>query len=249
VLTINRAFDLLEAFLKAKGEIGIVELAALSGLSVGVAHRIATALIKRGYLKQTSKRGKYSLSPKVLQFSKAIKQSFNIEDSAYPFMIELNEASGETVNLAILDDYEAVGIESIDSKEDLRFSITIGRRMPLHSTAVGKIFLAFMTDEEQLAFLNNKELSRYTAKTTTDFNALKNELIAIKQEGVAMDNEENGLGVSCIGAPIKARDGKVLAAISMSVPSVRFTTDRIPELKSLVRNCARQISQAMGETY
>ena len=106
-----------------------------------------------------------------------------------------------------------------------------------------------MTDEEQLAFLSDKELSRYTAKTTTDFNVLKNELIAIKQEGVAIDSEENSLGVACIGVPIKAHDGKVLAAISISVPSVRFTTDRIPELKSLVRNCARQISQAMGEIH
>jgi len=249
LLTINRTFDLLEVFLRVKGEIGIMELADLSGLSVGAAHRIATACTKRGYLKQTLKRGKYSLSPKLLQFSKAIKETLNVENTAYPFMVELNELSGETVNLVILDDYEAVGIESIDSKEDLRLSITIGRRMPLHSTAVGKVLLAFMTDEELLNFLNKKELSRRTAKTITDFNVLKNELITIRQEGVAIDNEENSLGVICIGAPVKDNDGRVLAAVSISVPSVRLTTDRIIEQKSLVKKCARKISQAMGGTH
>lgn len=244
--TVQKVLSLFEVFLKHPGEIGIVELANLSRLNVSTAHRIASALIKAGYLNQHQKREKYSLSPKLLEFSIIIKREVKIGDVAYPFLVELNKAVNESANLSILDRNEAVNIVHVESSHDLRITIQVGARIPLHCTAAGKVLLAHMPEKELAKFLKSKGLLYHTENTTIDVDRLKEELFIIKRDGIAIDNEEYELGVKCVGAPVRNNNGDVVAAVSISEPSARLNSSRLQELKSLVVTCGLEISRAMG---
>ncbi|MFQ5996892.1 MAG: IclR family transcriptional regulator [Dehalococcoidales bacterium] len=244
---LEKALDVLEIFLQHEGELRISQLASLSGLNVSTAYRLASTLVKRGYLSRQQKRGKYSLGLKLLGFSSAIKKKVKVRDAALPFLEKLNAATGEAVNLAILDSSEAVYIEHLESHSYLlRMFTEVGNRVSLHCTGVGKTFLANMREEELQRYLNCYGLPQCTSKTITDTGKLKNELLIAKRDGIAEDDEETELGVRCIASPVKDGNGNVVAAVSISGPSARLNSDRVRELKLLVKNCGLEISQAIG---
>ncbi len=243
---VEKALDILEVFLKQEGEMGIAALANLSRLNISTAHRITSTLVKRGYLNQRQKRGKYYLGSKLLEFGSIVKRRMKIREVAFPFLQELNKAVDESVNLAILDANEAVYIEQIESNQNLRIFTAVGNRVPLHCTGVGKVFLAHMGEVEVERFLNSKALPYYTKNTITDFSQLKKTLLIVRREGIAEDNEELEVGVRCVASSVKDCDGNVVAAISVSGPSARLSGKKVAELKLLVKRCGLEISRAMG---
>jgi len=243
---VNRVIDILEVFLKEGNGIRLQELSELSGLNVSTTYRIVSTLVERGYLNQHHKRGEYFLSLKLLQFGITIKKSFHIRDVAYPYLVELNRLTNEAANLAILDGNHALNIEHIESSYDLRYTSQTGAIIPLHNTAVGKVLLAYMREEELKQFLVENGLPRFTERTITDSNLLKDELASIRREEIAIDNEENTIGVTCIGSPIKDSTKMVIAAINISGPSARLNANKIREFKLLVKDYALKISREMG---
>jgi DNA-binding IclR family transcriptional regulator len=244
--TIGKALDVLEIFLARDDEIGLSELASLSGLNVTTTHRIVLTLVKRGYLSQKQKRQKYSLSTKFLQYSNVLSRRMKIRDIAFPIVDALNKMVGESVNIAILDRNEVVYIEHIESSKSLRIFTQVGNRVPLYCTGVGKIFLANMTDEELGKALSSTDLLPRTVNTITDIERLKQELELVKTEDVAADNEEIEIGVKCIASPVRNREGSIIAAISVSGPTARLSNKRVNEIKTLVKSCAAEVSRALG---
>lgn len=244
--TVEKALDILEVFLKQEGEMGIAALANLSRLNISTAHRITSTLVKRGYLNQRQKREKYYLGPRLLEFGSIVKRRMKIREVAFPFLQELNKVADESINLAILDANEAVYIEQIESNHNLRIFTEVGNRVPLHCTGVGKVFLAHMGEVEVERFLNSKDLPYYTKNTITDFSQLKKQLLIVRREGVAEDNEEMEVGVRCVASSVKDCDGNVVAAISVSGPSARLSGKKVAELKLLVKRYGLEISRAMG---
>ena len=244
--TVRKALDILEVFLNDEDELGIGTVARLTKLNISTAHRLASIMLKKGYLSQPVNRGKYSLGLKLLEFTGAIKKKIEVRDVALPFMEKLNKKINESVNLAILDANEAVYIEQIETTHYLRTYIEVGHRVPLHASGAGKILLASMTEEEVKQFHKDKGLPSYTENTIRNFSKLKKELSKIRREGVAIDNEERELGVRCVAAPVRDGNGNVVAAISVSGPTARLNDKRLGEVESLLKDCALKSSQAMG---
>ena len=149
-------------------------------------------------------------------------------------------------NFHQLWDTAVVFVESIEPNRHLRVSLQLGTIEPLHCCSVGKVLLAHMQDEELERYFHRKALPRYTENTITDISKLKQELYIIKQEGVAIDNEEYTLGVKCVGAPVKDANRNVVAAVSITGPSTRLNSERVQELKSLIKRCGLEISRAIG---
>ena len=243
--TADRIIDVLETFLDFKKGIGVVDLAKYSGNNVTTAYRIASTLVKRGYLLQPKKRGKYYLGPKLLRFKSVINMSNEVTEVARPFLIELNRRTKESVNLALLDENEAFYISHIDTDYGLRSFTQVGNRVPLYCTGVGKVFLADMTDEELNDYLQKQKLLPYTSNTITKREKIVKDIKLVRQNGVATDDEEFERGVKCVSAPIYSMAGHTIASVSISGPSVRIdnTTEKL--LKSVVRECAQKISQAL----
>ena len=244
--TIGKALDVLEIFLARDDDIGLSELASLSGLNIATTHRIVFTLVKRGYLNQKQKRQKYSLSTKFLQYSNVLSRRMKIRDIAFPIVDALNKMVGESVNIAIMDRNEVVYIEHIETNKSLRIFTQVGNRVPLYCTGVGKIFLAHMDDDELQKALTITELLPQTINTVTDIERLKQELALVKTESVATDNEEMEIGVKCIASPVKNSAGSVVAAISVSGPTARLSNKRVNEIKTLVKSCAVEVSRALG---
>ena len=245
---IVKTFKVLEAFLiEQNGDIGISQLASLTGLKVSTVHRITSVLVAGGYLRQLGKRGKYTLGLKFIDFGNAIKRNLRIKDIVMPIMENLRTATGESVNLAIRDQDNVVYVEHVDSKQTLRTFTEAGNRAPLHCTGVGKIFLASMREEERI-ILSKKLFTRFTDNTITDFREMEKELSIIRREGIAIDNGEMDIGVRCIAAPVKDSDARVIAALSISGPYTRLNNKRVEELKPLVRGYALEISRTLGYT-
>jgi len=232
--------------LKQEGEIGVSELARLSGLNVSTTYRIASTFVKRGYLSRRQPRGKYSIGLKLVEFGSAVKRTIKVRDMALPVLERLNEIAGESVNLAVLDSNEAVYIEHIESHYDLRMFTEVGNRVPLYCTGVGKVLLAYRGEEEVEQYLNGHNLTSYTKNTITDIAKLRSELAAVRREGIAVDDEEKELGVKCVATPVKDRNGNVVAALSVSGPSARLTSGKVRKLKSLVKDFGLEISRKMG---
>ena len=243
---INKALDILDTMLSHDGDIGISELANLTGLNVSTVDRITSNLVNRGYLRQQGKRGKYRLGLKFLEFSSAVNETLEIRKLALPFIQKLCNISDESINLAILESDYAVYIEHIESSQVLRTFAKVGNKVPLYCTGIGKVFLANMSEEKKSSYLTNEILYKYTDNTITDINELKNQLFIIQQEGVAIDNGEYDIGTICVASPVKNWAGEVVASISVSGPETRLNIERVEELKKLTKDYGLEISRVAG---
>lgn len=244
---IDRTFNILELFLEHTDALSISELAKLSGLSPAVTHRIVTALLTKGYLTQKEKRGKYSLGLKFLNFSYVVQKNIAISNVSLAALLELNKEADETVTMGILDGKELLVIERIDTSHDLRVSGGVGKKAPLHSSAVGKLFLSQMSKSELYSILNDHSLTKkFTEHTIIDPNDMEKELELFKVEGCTYDREEMALGIWSVAAPVYNIAGKIESGVGIIAPTARITNERALKLASLTKSCAHRISLALG---
>ena len=243
---IQKTFAVLELFLSTKDEMSLSELSQLSGINKTTVSRITSTLVKLGYLSQREKRGKYSLGMRFLDFSGFIKTRIRIRDIAISYLNRLSRLLGESVILTIWDGKEAIIHESFHANHFLQVVPDEGTRIPLHSTAVGKIIMAGMTEEEFRAYFNGRTLERTTPNTITDLDTIKQHTLIVQQEGVASEYEEYAAGVSGVAVGLRNNRGKTIGAVGVLGPSARLTPERIGEITPAVCNCAGEISRKLG---
>ncbi len=245
--TVQRALDILQVFIDHEGEVSLSDVSKSCELSVSTVYRIISVLRKNGYVVPGESRGQYLIGTKFLEFSRIAKSTLKIEDIARPFMQNLQKLTNESVHISRVQGSQMSYLEIIHSTQVLRIVPVIGVDAPLHCTAAGKVFLAQLSEVKfNKLFKKGQSLESYTNNTVTDVNRLKKELEKIRDEGVAIDREEYVLGVTDIAAPIFDFDGKFAACLGVYVPTPRATNERIAFLIPLVRNCALEISRALG---
>lgn len=244
--SLNKAIDVLECFLDMEEKVNLADLARASGLDKSTVNRIAAAWVKRGYLRQTEKRGKYSLGTKYLDFSGLIKRRSKIRDIAMPHLIKLAQSSRESVILSILDGKYAAYNEVIPCDFPLKIAPDEGTKVPLYCTGVGKIFLANMTGPEIDNYINTTKLESYTEHTIVHPDYLKAQVSIIAKENVAYESDEFFIGVSNVAAGVRDDEGKCVAAVGVLAPSVRLTRQIMNEITPSVKKCAADISRDLG---
>ena len=161
-------------------------------------------------------------------------------------MREISRLTKETIHLGALDEDSIVYIHKIDSMYNLRMYSRIGRRNPLYSTAIGKVLLAWRDREEVEQILDGVEYKRSTERTITSTEALLTVLDRVREQGYGEDNEEQEEGLRCIGVPVFDRFGVVIAGLSISFPTLRFSEERLHEYVTILHTAARKISEQMG---
>src|SRR5579864_2627711 len=147
VQSVERTLDILEALVEFGSEVGLVEISHVVTLPLATVHRLLGTLIARGYVKQNQQNRKYSLGFRALQMGNDMRQRFSLRLEARPFLQRLMQRSGESANLAVLDEGEVVYIDQAQSSRILRMFTQIGNRLPAHSTGSGKVMLAFSPPE------------------------------------------------------------------------------------------------------
>ena len=246
--SLNKVLDILETFLTSDSNtLRLTELANLTGLHKATVNRIVSTLVKRGYLSQLEKRGKYTLGTRFLNYSSVIKQRIKIADLARPHLIKLNKLVKESATLFTYDHGKIIFIEEIHSSYPLRIIPDTTTIPPLYCTAIGKVYLANLIDSELEGHLTNTELKAFTVNTITDINLLKKHLIiSVAKEGTAYDDEEWLLGVRSVAAGIRDSESKLIGAVSVIGPSVRLTRKNLLEIAPEVKHCAMKISLELG---
>jgi len=248
VQSIDRAFQILEVLALEKNGLGVTEIGNRVGLHKSTVHRLLTAMAERGYIEKNQDTGMYKLGLKFIELCSLYLNNIELKTEAQPYLRQLVTLSTQPVHLATLVDGEAVYIDKVESYNSIRMYSAIGRRVPVHCTAVGKALLSGKNESEIRKMLENKELAAFTSNTITNLEQLLQEVAEVKQRGWAEDDEEHEEGIRCIAAPIYDYRKQVIAAISTSGHKNIISKERTQEIVQYVTNAARDISRRMGYT-
>lgn len=188
----------------------------------------------------------YRLGPRVLGLGNAFLSTVSVHEIAREPMRDLAERSGQTVSLAILDDFHVVYIGIEQAQREVGIQGEIGGRHPAHATGLGKVLLAALDDEALEARVAGRELSRLTHRTIVDPERLVARVRQVRDEGIAVDDEERGIGIRCIAAPIRDHRGDTVAAVSVAGPIFHMTDDALERIRGQLLETAEEISRLHG---
>ncbi|MBX3100239.1 MAG: IclR family transcriptional regulator [Salinibacterium sp.] len=236
--SVERALDLLEVLGEHSGPMGVTELSSNTGLPAATIHRLAQTLVARGYLRQLRDRRYYLGSRLAALGSRA---GAMMGSRAQPLLRELARELQETVNLATLTPDGAEYIGQSAGSHSVRMFTEVGRRVPLHSTGVGKALLSLLPDHDALRLLRPDDMVQFTPTTITTPQQMLVELATIRAHGFAMDEGEMEQGVRCIAVPFVA---DTYMAVSVSGPAARMT-DELVERARVALDAARPQLVAM----
>lgn len=247
IQAVDHALDLLEQFQGDVDELGVTELSKRLKLHKNNVFRLLATLESRNYIEQNRVTENYRLGLKTLELGQTFIKQMGLLRQSRPVLESLVKECNETTYVAILKDSHIVYLDVVETDLTVRVVPRVGSRLPAYCTAAGKVQLAYMTEEELDHYLPNKELKGFTPTTITDRDAFKAHLKTIAEQGYAIDNEEMDVGVCCVGAPIRDYTRRIIGAVSISGPSMRFSRERMEkELIPLVKRAAEDISTKLG---
>jgi IclR family KDG regulon transcriptional repressor len=246
IQSLDRALTIIDLFDDQNRELKITEIGIRMKLHKSTVHSLLKTLQMHGYIDQDGQSGKYRLGMKLVEKGHLLLQQLDLRGVARPYLQALSGATGQTVHLVILDGHEGVYIDKVEGeKAAIRYS-RIGRRIPLHSSAVGKVLAAYRTPDELAGILSQYHFVTHTAKTIADEETFVQELERVREEGIAFDREENEPGVRCAASPIFDHTGQVIAAMSISTMASHVSEDELNRLVRLLREETRSISGSLG---
>jgi len=246
IKVLNKTLSILEILLQHDSSMNMTEISEKLGLYPSTIHRILDTLKHWGYVEQDPNTQKYQLGLKLLELGMAKLHQMDLAREAAPYLKQLVKQCNETVHLGVLEEGEVLYLAKEESSQTIRMISYVGRRAPLHCTALGKVLLAYMSEKERKKILEEKALPRLTEKTITNKKELEKELNRIKRQSFALDREENEKDVCCIAAPIRNYQGKVISAISISSPSFRIDKNAQNNLKKVLIETSKKISKRLG---
>jgi IclR family acetate operon transcriptional repressor len=249
VQSFDRAVAILDAFTPGRSQLGVSEIARITGLSRSTVHRLLASLRRHELVQQLPNSTNYALGPHVLRLAQVAFSNVNLQTAAKAIMPRLRDQCDETVGLhARLGPTSRTVLDQVESRQPLRRTYTeIGMSIPIHEGAPGKVLLAHSPAELQEQVLAGK-LEAVTARTITDPKRLRSELERTRKNGYALSFEERVPGISTLAVPVFNHTGAVVAALSITGPSSRLTRRHLLDLVPLARGAAREISADLGYT-
>ncbi|MFJ3669480.1 IclR family transcriptional regulator [Streptomyces sp. NPDC090106] len=245
VQSVDRAISVLE-ILAQRGEAGVSEVAGEIDVHKSTAFRLLGALEARGLVEQAGERGKYRLGFGIVRLAGAVTGRIDITQQGRPVCERLAEEIGETVNIAVMQEHFAINLYQVRGPGAITAHNWVGQLTPLHATSSGKILLAHLPAKKRSALLTRSGLSKETPRTITAKTKLERNLADAREHGYAFTLEELEIGLHAMAAPVRDRDGAVIAALSASGPSYRFTEERLHEMAPVLVKGAEEISIRMG---
>ncbi len=225
--------------------VGLEELSRQLKLAKPTVYRFLLTLQELGYARRIDGE-RWAMTMKMFNMGSRALDHLDLHAAARPIAEELADEVGETVHMGVLDGDSAVYVLKIESKYTIRMYSRVGRRMPLYCTAIGKVLLAWMNPAERDEALEGVRLVAFNPRTLTTRAALESAVEQVRQQGYAVDDEEREDGVHCIGAPVFDYTGSVVAAISVSWPTFRFTPGEEGEKIARTKDAAARISAILG---
>jgi IclR family KDG regulon transcriptional repressor len=242
--TIIRAADLIETLGESKQELGIRELSDQVGLSPSTTHRLLDTLVSVGYVQKNPSTHQYKLGIGLFQIGVRVLSQYGMNPDVRLVLQELAESTGETSKLGVRFNGKMVYLGIVESSNPLRFTGHVGSWAPLHCTAMGKVMLSTLTKKEQEEIICGLlPLKAYTPKSITDKQELLNHLDQVRELGYAIDDEEFLVGSRGLATPVLNPQGQTVAAVSISGPSARLTSNTLLGFLSVVKKAGERLSE------
>ena len=241
-----RAMTLLERLSLAPTGMNLTDLSQQLGMPPATTHRLLSTFEEMSYVEHDSTLGLWFIGLKTFSVGNAFLNRRDFIASSRPYMRRLVEQCGETVNLGVIDDGDAVYVGQVQSPEMMRVIVKLGSRSPIHASGIGKTLLASMTEKGVSNILQRKGLPQLTEHTIDNPTDLRKELTHIRKLGYALDDEERAIGLRCVAATIFDENGVALAALSLSGPKARITDSRLTDLGAAIRQMADEVTEAIG---
>lgn len=246
VQSLCRALSILNEIAEDDQGMTMTDIAACTGLPMSTTHRLLTTLQHERYVRYDNDQSLWKMGVQAFIIGNAFVSSRDVIATSRPFMAALMEKSGETTNLAVIDQGECIYLAQVECRQMMRVQAKPGSRVPIHSSAVGKALLAAMPDEKARKFIKMREFERATDNTVIEQRALCTEVEEARENGYARDDEEHSVGLRCVASAIFDEFGEPIAAVSLSGPRARVGDERFPVLGSMVKETAAKITAAMG---
>jgi len=244
--TLQRAVAILDSFSPNKPDLGVREAARIVGLSSSTTGRLLASLKELGVLDQNPETRAYSLGGKVLAWANVYTNTLDVRNLAMSALVQLHQETQETISLYVMEGDERVCVERLESPQNVRIVARIGRRLPLYAGSAGKVFLAFLSEERRNEILNHTDFTPFTSQTIVNRAQLMEDLEKIKNQGFAVSRGEWTSDASGVAAPIFNSSRDIVAAITISGPSQRFTDEKIEKYSRDILAISGKISRAMG---
>jgi DNA-binding IclR family transcriptional regulator len=241
--SLDRALALLDEL--AGGPKNLDQLAEVLGVHKSTVLRLLRTLESRRFVQRVDTRH-YRLGTTLFDLAFRALDERDVRRAVEPAARELNAATGHTIHLASYEDGEVIYIDKYESRHNVRMYSRIGRRAPLHCTAVAKVLLAALPEIERSRVAEGIDYQRFTANTITGASAFLAELAVVRARGYAVDNAEHEDFIHCVAAPVRGARGEVLAALSLSVPAVLLDLDGLLELAPALCAAAERASAECG---
>ncbi len=243
VRSVDRAVSILQT-LGERGELGVSQIAETIGVHKSTVFRLLATLEARGLVTQSAERGGYGLGNGILQLAAGLAQRTDLSLLSRPITRALADAVGETVNIATCDGVHVMSIDQTIGPAAITTMEWVGRPVPLHATAAGKVFLAFPDRAGRPALPDH--LPALTAATLTNPRRLAEEVAQVRAAGFAVARQEQEHGLVAVGSPIRELGGEVVAAVVVSGPAFRMTETFIQEVARQTMAAAAEISYRNG---
>ena len=241
VRAVERAVQILSSFDSEHAKQGVSEIAHSTGLHKATTHRITMTLLNSGFLERTADGEQFRLGLPLVKLGMGALHRLDVRRAAQSYMHRLVDELKEICTLGLFDRGQVLYVEVVHSKHSLTIAARVGRHLPAHCTASGKVLLAFLPPEVVEPVLS-APLRAYTEKTITSPERLREELSIIQQRGYAVADEELEMGIWAISAPIRTLDQDVVAAMSIPFPVNRLNPERIPEIAQALLETANAVS-------
>lgn len=249
IQAVDRALRILDLFDEYKTELKITDISKRMALHKSTVHSLLKTLQVYHYIEQNPDNRKYRLGMGLFERGNLVIRGLDIRTTSKKQLQDLSMKTGQTTNLVILDGIEGIYIDKVEGTSGTILYSRIGRRIPIHCSAVGKALLVNSSEEELNKILDGYIFNSHTPNTIINKKDFLKELESVRTLGHAIDNQENELGVRCIAAPIKNHLGQVIAAISISTPVLSMKNEEMKNILSLLKQAADKISQQMGYEF
>lgn len=246
ISAIERTLRVLEAF-RGQQNVRLADLASRTRLVKSSVFRILFTLERLGYVEKGSER-RYSLSNRFSRLVSPQRAGSDLAVQAAPFMASILNRFQETVNLGVLDDGEVLYIRVMESPHVFRLAAHAGMRSPIHSTALGKCLVSHLPRPQIESILKGQPMKASTPRTIRDRAGFYREVRRVREQGYALDDQEDSQGIRCLAAPILDPAGNVVAAMSISAPAVRLGPRQDHQVATALKEACAQISTLLGYT-
>lgn len=242
-----RVFEVFELLVHHPDGLSLTQICQELDFPKSSAHALLNTMVAHGYLREGLRERSYRLGPALFELGSAYIASTDLVSDGWEIVRNTARLCDETVHLAVLDGNDVLYVAKEEGTNTIRMVSAVGKRFPAYATGVGKVLLGNLSDSELLErFPEHSELPQITANTITDADTLRQIVATTRKNRYALDREESTPGLCCVAAPVHDAHGQIVAAISISVPNIRFTTMRQHELLNIVCQQADTLSTILG---